>query len=164
MKKNRLIRFPGLLKRYKKNLMIMKWCIAFICLFTLNLSANVYSQKNIVSLDLSDVSIEQFVKVVKQQTSLKFMYNSSLIRQAGKISVKVENKELKDVLSMVLGKVNLEYEFFNNVILIRQKGEGKSEQQKKKVVNGTVKDEHGVTLPGVSVLIKGESVGVATDS
>lgn len=163
MKKNRLIRFPGLLKRYKKNLMIMKWCIAFICLFTLNLSANVYSQKNIVSLDLSDVSIEQFVKVVKQQTSLKFMYNSSLIRQAGKISVKVENKELKDVLSMVLGKVNLEYEFFNNVILIRQKGEGKSEQQKKKVVNGTVKDEHGVTLPGVSVLIKGESVGVATD-
>ena len=163
MKKNRLIRFPGLLKRYKKDLMIMKWCIAFICLFTLNLSANVYSQKNIVSLDLSDVSIEQFVKVVKQQTSLKFMYNSSLIRQAGKISVKVENKELKDVLSMVLGKVNLEYEFFNNVILIRQKGEGKSEQQKKKVVNGTVKDEHGVTLPGVSVLIKGESVGVATD-
>ena len=163
MKKKRLIRFPGLLKRYKKNLMIMKWCIAFICLFTLNLSANVYSQKNIVSLDLSDVSIEQFVKVVKQQTSLKFMYNSSLIRQAGKISVKVENKELKDVLSMVLGKVNLEYEFFNNVILIRQKGEGKSEQQKKKVVNGTVKDEHGVTLPGVSVLIKGESVGVATD-
>ncbi|MEI3421573.1 MAG: SusC/RagA family TonB-linked outer membrane protein [Butyricimonas faecihominis] len=141
----------------------MKWCIAFICLFTLNLSANVYSQKNIVSLDLSDVSIEQFVKAVKQQTLLKFMYNSSLIRQAGKISVKVENKELKDVLSMVLGKVNLEYEFFNNVILIRQKGEGKSEQQKKKVVNGTVKDEHGVTLPGVSVLIKGESVGVATD-
>ena len=141
----------------------MKWCIAFICLFTLNLSANVYSQKNIVSLDLSDVSVEQFVKAVKQQTSLKFMYNSSLIRQAGKISVKVENKELKDVLSMVLGKVNLEYEFFNNVILIRQKGEGKSEQQKKKVVNGTVKDEHGVTLPGVSVLIKGESVGVATD-
>lgn len=163
MKKNRLIRFPGLLKRYKKNLMIMKWCIAFICLFTLNLSANVYSQKNIVSLDLSDVSVEQFVKAVKQQTLLKFMYNSSLIRQAGKISVKVENKELKDVLSMVLGKVNLEYEFFNNVILIRQKGEGKSEQQKKKVVNGTVKDEHGVTLPGVSVLIKGESVGVATD-
>lgn len=26
-----------------------------------------------------------------------------------------------------------------------------------------MKDEHGVTLPGVSVLIKGESVGVATD-
>ena len=77
MKKKRLIRFPSLLKRYKKNLMIMKWCIAFICLFTLNLSANVYSQKNIVSLDLSDVSVEQFVKAVKQQTSLKFVSYSS---------------------------------------------------------------------------------------
>ena len=76
MKKNRLIRFPDRLKRCKKNLMIMKWCVVFICLFTLNLSADVYSQKNIVSLDLSDVSIGQFVKAVKQQTSLKFMYNS----------------------------------------------------------------------------------------
>lgn len=163
MKKKRLIRLPDLLKRYKKNLMIMKCCIIFVFLFSLNLSANVYSQKNLVSLDLSEVSVEQFVKAVKQQTSLKFMYNSSLIRQAGMISVKVENKELKDVLDMVLDKVNLEYEFFNNVILIRQKGEGKSEQQKKKVVKGIVRDEQGGTLPGVSVLIKGESVGVATD-
>ena len=30
MKKKRLIRFPSLLKRYKKNLMIMKWCIAYL--------------------------------------------------------------------------------------------------------------------------------------
>ena len=162
MKKKRLIRFPSLLKRYKKNLMIMKWCIAFICLFTLNLSANVYSQKNIVSLDLSDVSVEQFVKAVKQQTSLKFMYNSSLIRQTGKISVKVENKELKDVLSMVLGKVNLEYEFFNNVILIRAKDEKKSEPLQKNV-RGCVKDEKGTPLPGVTVMLKDANLGVATD-
>ena len=56
MKKKRLIRSFDLLKRYKKNLMMMKCCIVFVFLFSLNLSANVYSQKNMVSLDLSDVS------------------------------------------------------------------------------------------------------------
>ena len=55
MKKKRLIRSFDLLKRYKKNLMMMKCCIVFVFLFSLNLSANVYSQKNMVSLDLSDV-------------------------------------------------------------------------------------------------------------
>ena len=100
MKKKRLIRSFDLLKRYKKNLMMMKCCIVFVFLFSLNLSANVYSQKNMVSLDLSDVSVEQFVKAVKQQTEQRFMYNSKLVNKAGKVSVKVKDMELEEVLKM----------------------------------------------------------------
>ena len=162
MKKKRLIRSFDLLKRCKKTLMIMKCCIVFIFLFSLNLSARVYSQQQLVTLDLSDVSVEQFVKAVKEQTTLRFMYNSTLVRDAGKVSVKVEDVELEDVLKMVLGKVNLEYEFFNNVVLIRAKGE-KTAAQEKRLIKGTVKDEKGQPLPGVTVLVKGTVTGVATD-
>lgn len=162
MKKKRLIRSFDLLKRYKKTLMIMKCCIVFIFLFSLNLSARVYSQQQLVTLNLSDVSVEQFVKAVKEQTTLRFMYNSTLVQGAGKISVKVEDVELEDVLKMVLGKVNLEYEFFNNVVLIRAKGE-KAAAQEKRLIKGTVKDEKGQPLPGVTVLVKGTVTGVATD-
>ncbi len=162
MKKKRLIRFPDLLKRYKKNLMIMKCCIIFIFLFSLNLSANVYSQKNLVSLDLSDVSVEQFVKAVKQQTEQRFMYNSKLVNKAGKVSVKVKDMELEEVLKMVLEKVNLEFEFYNNVILIRAK-EDVSAAQQKRLIKGSVKDDKGLPLPGVTVLVKGTMTGVATD-
>ena len=52
MKKNRLIRFPGLLKRFRKNLMFIKCCIVFIFVFSLNLSAHVFSQNKLVTLDL----------------------------------------------------------------------------------------------------------------
>ena len=48
MKKNRLIRFPGLLKRFRKNLMFIKCCIVFIFVFSLNLSAHVFSQSKLV--------------------------------------------------------------------------------------------------------------------
>lgn len=162
MKKKRLIRLPDLLKRYKKNLMIMKCCIIFIFLFSLNLSANVYSQKNLVSLDLSDVSVEQFVKAIKQQTEQRFMYNSKLVNKAGKVSVKVKDMELEEVLKMVLEKVNLEFEFYNNVILIRAKEEVSAAQQKR-LIKGSVKDDKGLPLPGVTVLVKGTVTGVATD-
>ena len=109
--------------------MMMKCCIVFVFLFSLNLSANVYSQKNMVSLDLSDVSVEQFVKAVKQQTEQRFMYNSKLVNKAGKVSVKVKDMELEEVLKMVLEKVNLEFEFYNNVFLIRAKGEQPAMQE-----------------------------------
>ena len=137
-------------------------CIIFIFLFSLNLSANVYSQKNLVSLDLSDVSVEQFVKAVKQQTEQRFMYNSKLVNKAGKVSVKVKDMELEEVLKMVLEKVNLEFEFYNNVILIRAK-EDVSAAQQKRLIKGSVKDDKGLPLPGVTVLVKGTMTGVATD-
>ena len=140
----------------------MKCCIIFIFLFSLNLSANVYSQKNLVSLDLSDVSVEQFVKAIKQQTEQRFMYNSKLVNKAGKVSVKVKDMELEEVLKMVLVKVNLEFEFYNNVILIRAKEEVSATQQKR-LIKGSVKDDKGLPLPGVTVLVKGTVTGVATD-
>ena len=141
---------------------MMKCCIVFVFLFSLNLSANVYSQKNMVSLDLSDVSVEQFVKAVKQQTEQRFMYNSKLVNKAGKVSVKVKDMELEEVLKMVLEKVNLEFEFYNNVILIRAKGEQPA-MQEKRLIKGIVKDDKGLPLPGVTVLVKGTMTGVATD-
>ena len=79
MKKNRLIRFPGLLKRFRKNLMFIKCCIVFIFVFSLNLSAHVFSQSKLVTLDLKEVSVEQ--------TGMKMMYNSGVVREAGQVSV-----------------------------------------------------------------------------
>ena len=73
MKKNRLIRFPGLLKRFRKNLMFIKCCIVFIFVFSLNLSAHVFSQSKLVTLDLKEVSVEKFVDAVKQQTGMKLV-------------------------------------------------------------------------------------------
>ena len=113
MKKNRLIRFPGLLKRFRKNLMFIKCCIVFIFVFSLNLSAHVFSQSKLVTLDLKEVSVEKFVDAVKQQTGMKMMYNSGVVREAGQVSVQVKDKELSEVLDMVLKKVNLEYELYN---------------------------------------------------
>ena len=162
MKKKRLIRSFDLLKRCKKNLMIMKCCIVFVFLFSMNLSANVYSQQNLVTLDLSDVSVEQFVEAIKQQTEQRFMYNSKLVNQAGKVSVKVKDMKLEDVLRMVLEKVNLEFEFYNDVILIRSREETSIADQKR-LIKGTVKDNKGLPLPGVTVLVKGTMTGVATD-
>lgn len=115
-----------------------------------------------MTLNLSDVSVEQFVKAVKEQTTLRFMYNSALVREAGTVSVKVKDVELENVLKMVLEKVNLEFEFFNNVVLIRAKGENMAAQERR-LIKGSVRDEKGLPLPGVTVLVKGTVTGVATD-
>ena len=59
--------------------------------------------------------MEKFVDAVKQQTGMKMMYNSGVVREAGQVSVQVKDKELSEVLDMVLKKVNLEYELYNDI-------------------------------------------------
>ena len=106
MKKKRLIKSFGLLKRYKKNLMMMKCCIVFVFLFSWDLSASVYSQQQLVTLNLSDATVEQFVKAVKQQTEQRFMYNSKLINKEGKGSLNEKDMKLEKVMRKEYEKVN----------------------------------------------------------
>ncbi len=169
MKKNRVIKFLDLMGRYGNNSRIMKCGVVFVFLLVLNLG--VYAQTNPVTLDLKGVNLDEFVQAVKKQTNINFMYNSSLVATAGEITIRVEKMELKNVLDTVLKKANLVYEFDNNTVLIRP-GRGQVVTKQQSVLKGIVKDEQGVPLPGVTVLVRqktdnavGTSVvmGTATD-
>ena len=64
--------------------------------FSLNLSAHVFSQNKLVTLDLKEVSVEKFVDAVKQQqTGMKMMYNSGVVREAGQVSVQVRRQRIE---------------------------------------------------------------------
>ena len=165
MKKKRLLRLGGLLTCQKKTVKIMKLSVLFLVLCGLNLSANVYSQQNKVSLNLDNVTLEEFIETVKQQTGVNFLYNSSLFRNSDLVSVNVQAERLDEVLKATLEKQGFIFDFENEVVVIRKGNNLPVAVQKveKQTVKGVVKDKDGVTLPGVSVLVKGTQSGVATD-
>ena len=109
---------------------------------------------------MKGVNLDEFVQAVKKQTNINFMYNSSLVAVAGEITIKVEKMELKSVLDTVLKKANLVYEFENNTVLIRP-GKGQAVVKQQSVLKGSVKDEQGVPLPGVTVLVRQKTENTA---
>ena len=58
-----------------------------------------------------------------------------------------------------------QYELSGNLIIVTESklGTPTTPQAQKRKITGTVKDKKGEPLPGVNVLVKGTSVGVATD-
>ena len=63
-------------------------------------------------------------------------------------------------LEQLLEGTNCSVTFSNGHIIISRKSPASSKTKK---VTGIVKDEKGITLPGVSVIVKGTQTGVATD-
>ena len=143
---------------------IMKLCGIFCFVLSLNLSANVYSQQNKVSLDLKEVTLEEFIEAVKQQTGVNFLYNASLFEGADKVSVKAKKEPLSKVLEETLGQKGYAIDYRDEVVVIlKQEPQPFVPQVNKRTVSGTVRDADGEPVPGVSVLVKGTQVGVATD-
>lgn len=89
----------------------MKWNILFVFFFCMNLSANSFSQNVKVSLDLDQVSVKEFLRTVQQQTGVNFLYNANLIEDIDRVSVHVEDKELRFVLQEILTPKGLVFVF-----------------------------------------------------
>ena len=160
MEKNPGMAFPARGK-LKKIFLVMKLKIFLILFGCLQVHAAVYSQNDVkISLDLENVSLEEVIWAIERQTDFVFMYGTSDVEKVQSLTVKENDKGVGEILQACLRNTGLCYEISGNAVVIK-KGEQQVEGRK---ITGKVTDEKGNTLPGVTVLIKGTSIGVSTDN
>lgn len=140
----------------------MKWNVLFLFVFCMNLSATSFSQDVKVSLDLEQVSVKEFLKTVQQQTGINFLYNAYLVENVERVSIHVQNKELRLVLQDILHPKGLIFIFQEGTVIIKKAEEEKKGSVQKTVV-GVVQDVKKIPLAGVTVRLKGVNVGTSTD-
>ena len=145
--------------------MLMKLCLLLICCFTLTLSASSFAQQERVSFDLKNVSVKVVLDEIQKQTNLCFIFNPNQTEQLGKLSLRVKNETVEEVLNRVLKDTDLTFKFKNDLIMIVPKGEVKDDETKKNLrIVGLVTDNKKTPLPGVTVIVKGLTIGTATDA
>ena len=139
----------------------MKLTVFLILFGVLRLNASAYVQADSISLDLNNVTCKEALDAIKKQTNLDFFYNNQEINAVGKISVRCQNVSLEAALRQVLGK-NFTFRIVDNTVVIRPQ-ERKPDPVKQQVAKGVVVDVQGLPLPGVTVLLKGTTLGTSTD-
>lgn len=139
----------------------MKLCFLFVVVLTFSLSANVRAQQEKVNLKLDNVPVKMLFDEIQKQTELCFVFNTEQARQLGVVSVHAKQERVEDVLQRVLGNSGLMYEFDGNLIIIRPAPQEKAVTEVR--ISGRVTDKKKEPLPGVTVLIKGTTIGGVTD-
>ena len=120
---------------------------------------DVVAQNQLVSIDLKNCNVEEFLREVKNQTGIRFMYKSEYVQAIPRFDVQVKKREVMDLLNEIFADKGITCLYDAGVIILQKMQ--KDEKPEKLTVKGIVKDERGHVLPGVTVLIKGTSVGVA---
>lgn len=159
--KRESVQKPFYIHLWQKRVLLRINLIILIYIICLPLSANTYSQINNITLRMDKVSIKTVLDEVKQQTQFDFIYDNEDINSLGLVSVNMSNVSVHDILNTCFKGSKLDYKIVNNTIVITKKSQ--TTQAVKKVIKGRVLDEGGNPLPGVSVIVKGTSLGVATD-
>jgi TonB-linked SusC/RagA family outer membrane protein len=131
-----------------------------------------------VTLSLSNVSLENALSELEKSAKVKFSYNSRTLKLGQKVNVTAKNEVLSSVLSKLLKPLSIKYIPVSNRIVLRNDEESKvgfiinsgQENSHQNIlpvdidIKGSVNDESGENLPGVSVILKGTSRGTTTNS
>jgi len=135
----------------------MKLIVSLILLSLFQLSAmESYAQNAKINLSLKNVSLNEAIKLIENQTDFVFFYNNAEIDLTRKVNADISNGNIKEFLNEVLGNYN--YQIENKKIVLTPK-----ETQQLKKINGTITDASGVPIIGANVVVKGSTTGTVTD-
>src|SRR5690606_38563212 len=121
-----------------------------------------------VTLSLQEKSLMQFFRQVESRTDFKFTYNDDLVDLGQKVTVIEDNRSLYDILESVSRQTELSFVRVNENIHVNSVDSDEDQaveiaQVVDVVISGTVTDENGEPIPGVTVSLPGTTVGTATD-
>ncbi|WP_442591265.1 SusC/RagA family TonB-linked outer membrane protein [Pedobacter sp. AW31-3R] len=121
----------------------------------MQVSATTLAQQ--ITIHRKNANLTEVFKTIRLQTGYDFVYDQDLISKALPIDINVNNAELHDVLKNCLANQSLTYTIENKTVIIQEKGflDKVKSLFADIVVNGTVLDENGLPLPGVSIKVKG---------
>lgn len=152
---------------------IMRLTIVFLIISLLQVSARGYTQN--ITLSKKQISLKRVFAEIEKQSGYQFFYNEKLLAKASKVSLSLRNATLAKTLDACFENQPFTYSILNKTIIIKEKAKPQSQPQTKAIplsdliappvkLKGRVVDEKGVSLPGVTIAIKGmvRSQGTAT--
>ncbi|WP_167019723.1 SusC/RagA family TonB-linked outer membrane protein [Chitinophaga sp. Cy-1792] len=138
----------------------MKLTTFLICAACMQVAAKGYAQVKL-SLNYADVSLNSLLDSIEKKSNYTFVYNNKLTLQSDKVSVRVTEKTVPEILSGVLTPIGLDFKIMQgNMVIILPAAETPQQQK----VSGRATDKTGMPLIGVTVKVEGAANGTTTDA
>ena len=116
-------------------------------------------QKETVTLNLKDATVEELFSQIKEQTGYNFVISGELAKSLPHISSTATNRPVREVLNGLLDFAGCTYEISGRTITVYRK----VSEKRDRTVSGYVRDEYGETLTGVPICIGESRVCTVTD-
>ncbi|MFG6685769.1 TonB-dependent receptor [Mariniflexile sp. HNIBRBA6329] len=128
-----------------------------------------------ITLNVEDTPVSQIIDKIEATTEYRFVYNTKFVDLKRRVSIKVEDANIENVLSNLFSNTNTSYKIRDTQVVLKDKKitsnyikpfpsniEIVVPKQEFRVV-GTVTDANGQPLPGANILEKNTTNGTQTN-
>ncbi len=157
---------PERSNRALKKLLLMTNLTVF-CFFLSVMQAmavDSYAQMTRISIKADNERLENVLTRIEDESEFFFLYNKDLVNVEQKINVDAQNEIIKAILDQVLEGKDIAYTVFNRQIVLSNIDIVNEVAVQQKSVSGKVTDNSDQPLPGVTVLVKGTTLGTITNA
>lgn len=150
---------PGNRRMPHKIMLVMKLTAVLLFVAALHVSAKSFSQQ--VTLSSKNAGLASILREIEQQTGYQFFYKESLLEKANRISIRVKNAPLAEVLDRCFAGQPFTYTMIDKIIVV--KAADAAAVKPPGEITGKVLNERGEVMIGVSVFIANTNQGTVTD-
>jgi len=161
---------PSMIRGRLKKLRLASGLLLFLLAMAINVQASTYSESVKFDLKMNKASLKEVFQTITEQSEFKFIYSNDVVNDKQKVSVNTDDARVEEILNEILPQFNLEYKVVDKQVIVfpaEEKANSEtvspSSVQQGKTITGKVVDNSGAGLPGVTVVVKGTTLGVITD-
>ena len=158
---NFMAKEDSVVRKNGKYLLLFVFCFLVVAL---QAKSPVYGQAKTFTVSLKNVTLKEVISYVEKNSQYVFFFKPEVINQSTQLSVSLKNATVKQLLDKVSEQANIVYEMKERQIVLKEKKVSEqSVSQKKRLLQGLVKDEQGNPIIGASIQLKNTGTGVITD-
>ena len=143
-----------------KLLIIMKLSLMLILLAVIGAHAGVFGQGSI-TLSMRQVEIQKVLNKIEKEGEFRFLYNYDLNSLKTKVDADFNASPINDVLNKIFANTDLTYKMLDNNLIVVMSSTQVTQSTR---ITGKVTGLNGEALSGVTITVKGTSIGTVTDN
>lgn len=151
--------------RHIQSVFSRKMLLVVLLLFSFSLArAATEDSTRLVTFSTKAESLNHVLIKFKDQTGVEILFNRQLLGDQVCKELNLVKVSVDVALGKILEGTGFEFSKVDGVYIIKKKTKEKITRVEPRVVTGVVKDAQGEPLPGVTVVVKGTTLGCATDA
>ncbi len=143
-----------------KGLLIMKVTSFFLLVFALHVAGEGLGQEK-MDFTFKKTEIGTILRTIEKQSHYRFLYNDQLRSVKQKVSLSVQDADIRLLLDRLFEKTALTWQLMENDLIVVREDPEKAAPLR--TITGRITDENGLPLAKVSVNVKGATGGVVSN-
>ena len=151
--------------RHIQSVFLRKMLLVVHLLFAVTLShAATEDTTRVVNFTVKSESLNNALIKFKDLTGIEILFNRQLLSDQKCKDLNLVNVTVDVALGKILEGTGFEFSKVDGVYIVKKSTEKKEARMEARVITGQVTDTDGMPLPGVTVVVKGTTLGCATDT